>query len=85
MRLPTLRLVAIGTLALGLGACTPASEALDRTVGTNTSDRFPAQADGTRANPAGTAVERAIDRNVGTNLADPSGTTSNTTTRRTRR
>ncbi len=65
------RLAAIGLVALGLGACTQASTAVDRVAGTNTSDRFPAQADGTRANPPGTAVERAVDRNLGTNLADP--------------
>jgi hypothetical protein len=65
------RLAAIGLVALGLGACTQASTAVDRVAGTNTSDRFPSQADGTRANPPGTAVERAIDRNLGTNLSDP--------------
>lgn len=65
------RFAAIAVVALGLGACTQASTAVDRVAGTNTSDRFPAQADGTRANPPGTAVERAVDRNLGTNLADP--------------
>lgn len=68
---PLPRFAAIGLVALGLGACTQASTAVDRVAGTNTSDRFPAQADGTRANPPGTAVERAVDRNLGTNLADP--------------
>lgn len=55
-------------LALGgsLGACsntnTAATRALDKAAGTDTSGAYPAQRDGTRANPPGTAASRAYDR-----------------------
>ena len=39
---------------------TAASRALDRAAGTDTSGAYPNQADGTRANPRGTAVSRAL-------------------------
>lgn len=90
MKLATLpRLAALGLLALGTVACTPAERAFDRAAGTNVSNAFPAQSDGTRVNPPGTALERATDRAVGTNLSGANDatttTTQPTTTRRTRR
>ncbi len=35
--------------------------ATDRALGTNMSGAYPQQADGTRTNPSGTALERAVD------------------------
>lgn len=43
--------------------------AVDRTTGTNMSGAYPAQSDGTRANPPGTATGRAVDRAAGTNMS----------------
>ena len=52
----------------GLAACgggdppgSAAGRATDRAMGTNMSGAFPAQSDGTAANPRGTAAERALD------------------------
>ena len=42
---------------------------MDRTAGTDLSGAYPAQSDGTRANPPGTAVERAYDRTTGSNTS----------------
>ena len=41
----------------------------DRAAGTNLSGAYPAQSDGTRNNPPGTAATRAVDRAAGTNLS----------------
>ena len=41
-----------------------AGRATDRAMGTNMSGAFPAQSDGTAANPRGTAAERAWLRSV---------------------
>ncbi len=62
----------------GLAACEqrgsdPANvepvRAADRAAGTNMSGAYPAQSEGTRANPPGTAAGRAIDRAAGTNMS----------------
>ena len=62
----------------GLAACEqrgsdPANvepvRAVDRAAGTNMSGAYPAQSDGTRANPPGTAAGRAVDRAAGTNMS----------------
>jgi hypothetical protein len=57
----------------GLAACDPSDRragdppgsavgrATDRAMGTNMSGAYPAQRDGTAANPRGTAAERALD------------------------
>lgn len=43
--------------------------AVDRAADTNMSGAYPAQSDGTRANPPGTAAGRAVDRAAGTNMS----------------
>ena len=69
----TTRAVMAAVAMIGLAACsntnTQATRALDRAVGTDTSGAYPAQRDGTRANPPGTAAERALDRAAGTNTS----------------
>ena len=52
-------------LALAVSGCATA----DRAAGTNTSGRYPAQSDGTPANPPGTAATRALDRAAGTDVS----------------
>lgn len=71
---PTLlSLTATLTLIFGAAAMAqiPASNAatrtLDRAAGTDTSGAYPAQKDGTPANPPGTAAGRTLDRAAGTN------------------
>lgn len=58
---------------LGLAACgntnNEATRAYDRAAGTNSSGAYPAQSDGTRANPPGTEATRALDRAAGTNTS----------------
>jgi hypothetical protein len=54
----------IGSLSACGGGDPPGSaagRATDRAMGTNMSGAFPAQSDGTAANPRGTAAERALD------------------------
>lgn len=46
-----------------------ATRAFDRAAGTDTSGAYPAQADGTPANPKGTKATRAFDRAAGTNTS----------------
>ena len=41
----------------------------DKAAGTNTSGVYPAQSDGTRVNPSGTAVTRTFDRAAGTDVS----------------
>ena len=54
------------TLVLaGLSGCAP----YDRAAGVNTSGKYPAQSDGTPANPTGTEASRAVDRAAGTNVS----------------
>ena len=69
-----LGLTAALTLTLGAAAMAQtsstnngATRALDRAAGTDTSGAYPAQKDGTPANPPGTAAGRALDRAAGTN------------------
>jgi hypothetical protein len=47
----------------------PATRAFDRAAGTDTSGAYPAQADGTPANPQGTMATRAFDRAAGTDVS----------------
>lgn len=65
--------IAASALMLGLAACdntnTAATRAVDRAAGTNTSGAYPAQSDGTPANPSGTETTRALDRAAGTNAS----------------
>ena len=65
--------IAASALMLGLAACdntnNSATRAVDRAAGTNTSGAYPAQSDGTRANPPGTEATRALDRAAGTNTS----------------
>jgi len=74
----SIRLIAVGVLALGTAACdrqqaspanppgTAAERSLDRAAGTNVSGAFPMQSDGMPGNPPGTAAGRAVDRTLGT-------------------
>lgn len=52
-------------LLLAVSGCAAA----DRAAGTNTSGNYPAQRDGTPANPPGTAATRALDRAAGTDVS----------------
>ena len=56
-------LMAATVLLLGVTGC----QAVDRAAGTDTSGAYPAQRDGTRNNPSGTAAGRAYDRATGNN------------------
>jgi hypothetical protein len=60
-----LPVIAALTVLTALVGCAPA----DRAAGTNTSGLYPAQSDGTRINPAGTAATRALDRAAGTDVS----------------
>jgi hypothetical protein len=73
-----LSLGVVGTVALlGLAACAhddtavnnSATRAADRAAGTDMSGAYPAQRDGTPANPKGTEATRAYDRAAGTNTS----------------
>ncbi len=57
--------MATGLILLGVAGCAT----YDRAAGTNTSGVYPAQRDGTPANPSGTAATRALDRAAGTDVS----------------
>lgn len=57
--------LAAAAFLLDLSGCA----AFDRAAGTNTSDVYPAQRDGTPVNPPGTAATRALDRAAGTDVS----------------
>ncbi len=56
---------ASGVLLLGMTGCA----AYDRAARTDTSGIYPAQRDGTPANPSGTATTRTFDRAAGTDVS----------------
>lgn len=58
------RMIAAASLVLISGCA-----AYDRAAGTDTSGLYPNQADGTKANPSGTAATRALDRAAGTDVS----------------
>ena len=57
--------VSIIAALLGVSGCS----SYDRAAKTNTSGVYPAQRDGTPANPSGTAATRALDRAAGTDVS----------------
>ena len=59
------RTMAVLAIATVLSGCAAA----DRAAGTNSSGIYPAQSDGTRNNPPGTAAGRAYDRAAGTDMS----------------